>query len=174
MDVLKPTWTEYAILVEHLYQKIQPEYPPDFVIGISSGGLVPALILHKCFNVPLAVMAAQSYELSETGRQDRRGEVKVGCNLAVVDPNLHGRLLLVDDLTDSGETLQYCYRWLRETYQQQVSAVRTAVVYHKSISCFTPTYLAQRVELNSQGEMPWIEQPWEIYERQAPAISGQR
>lgn len=67
-------------------------------------------------------------------------------------------LLLVDDLVDSGETLQQAIAWLQQT--QDVTELRTAVLWQKPSSSFQPDFAAQVLTDN-----PWIEQPFELYDR---------
>ena len=106
-------WIEYVSLIERLLRLIKEDFRPDQVIGISSGGLFPATILAKAFDAPLAVIAAESYHLSVSGIKDAKGPVQLGPNLASARPELGHRILLVDDLTDSGDTMHACANWLR-------------------------------------------------------------
>lgn len=71
-----------------------------------------------------------------------------------------GRLLLCDDLSDTGVTLQKSINWLYN-YQaiQNIESIKTAVLWKKKDSTFEPDYCAQRLDGN-----PWIVQPFENYE----------
>ena len=71
-----------------------------------------------------------------------------------------GKLLLCDDLSDTGVTLKKSMSWLYG-YQQikNIESIKTAVLWKKKDSTFEPDYCAQRLDSN-----PWIVQPFEHYE----------
>lgn len=163
--IFEPAWSEYDLLIGRLIDAIEAEYCPDRVIGIMSGGMVPAIMVAKYFNVQLAAMAVQSYEAGSSGLRDRRGKVRFGRELASVDYDFSGRILLVDDLTDSGVTMEYSVDWLRSRYGEAVGELRTAVIWHKTCSVWIPDFCAAVVEPDGQRQYPWIIQPFEKYER---------
>ena len=74
--------------------------------------------------------------------------------------DMGGRLLLCDDLSDTGVTLQKSINWLHN-YQaiKNIESIKTAVLWKKKDSTFEPDYCAQRLDGN-----PWIVQPFENYE----------
>lgn len=156
---------EYIKLVEKLIDVVEKECRPDHVVGIASGGLIPALCIAKNFDVQLAVMAVQSYKAGDSGFNDCRGKLRFGRDIAAVDPDLSGKVLLVDDLTDSGTTLEYSVDWLNERYGKDIAELRTAVVWHKACSVWIPDFCAAVVEPDVHGNYPWIIQPFEKYEK---------
>lgn len=163
--ILEPAWSEYDLLIGRLIDAVEAEYCPDRVIGIMSGGMVPAIMVAKYFKVQLAAMAVQSYEAGSSGLCDRRGKVRFGRELASVDYDFSGRILLVDDLTDSGITMEYSADWLRSRYGEAVGELRTAVIWHKTCSTWLPDFYAAKVEPDGRGNYPWIIQPFEKYEK---------
>ena len=71
-----------------------------------------------------------------------------------------GRLLLCDDLSDTGVTLQKSINWLHNYPSiKNIESIKTAVLWKKKDSTFEPDYCAQRLDSN-----PWIVQPFENYE----------
>src|SRR3989344_5345958 len=92
--MIKINWNEFEEHVEMLLNKI--DYKPDFIICISSGGLLLGKLLSERLDKPLAVISAKSYNGKE------KGSVLVG-NISSTQV-VEGRILLVDDLADSGET----------------------------------------------------------------------
>jgi hypoxanthine phosphoribosyltransferase len=75
---------------------------------------------------------------------------------------LAGRILLVDDLADSGVTLMRVREHLQENYQD-VTEVRSAVIWVKGTSSIKPDY-----HLVDLPHNPWIHQPFEDYDGLRP------
>jgi len=71
---------------------------------------------------------------------------------------LGDRVLLVDDLVDSGVTLDVVRRHLQGEYPE-IKAVRTAVIWYKACSEVVPDFYASYLP-----ESPWIHQPFERYD----------
>jgi hypothetical protein len=78
--------------------------------------------------------------------------------------NLLSRVLLVDDLVDSGYSLQAAINWLKKNYSEEIQEIRTAVIWYKDCSVAIPDYYVDYLPDN-----PWIHQPFEYYEQITPA-----
>jgi hypothetical protein len=65
-------------------------------------------------------------------------------------------LLVIDDVTDTGETLSAAVSYLQEL---KPSRIRTGVLHHKISSGFTPDYYAELVK-----DWRWIIYPWAVHE----------
>jgi uncharacterized protein len=74
---------------------------------------------------------------------------------------LAGRVLLVDDLSDSGVTLRAVVERLRG--MPSISELRSAVIWMKEASSYTPDYYVERLATS-----PWIHQPFEEYDGLTP------
>ena len=74
------------------------------------------------------------------------------------------RILLADDLADSGVTLQETINWLKNKFPDEVQEVRTAVIWYKGTSVIQPDYYVEFLP-----DSPWIHQPFERYEIITPA-----
>jgi hypoxanthine phosphoribosyltransferase len=74
---------------------------------------------------------------------------------------MKGNILLCDDLSDTGVTLNKSIDWLRKypPLAGNIKEIKTAVLWKKKISTFEPDYCAQKLDSN-----PWIVQPFEHYE----------
>jgi len=72
---------------------------------------------------------------------------------------LGSKVLLVDDLADSGRTLEKCVKWLEHYEGFFIDELKTATVWTKGLSTFTPDYFIEFLTNN-----PWIHQPFEKYE----------
>ena len=66
---------------------------------------------------------------------------------------------LVDDLTDSGQTLHAVTNMLRERHPA-ITELRTAVIWTKGVSSWRPDYAAEHLPTS-----PWIHQPFEQYDK---------
>lgn len=158
------TWKRHRMLVEGLaYLIAKDRYRPDMIVAVATGGLIPGLILAKLFKVPFSSVAAESYR-SETGRgrKNKKGRMRFTRVLSKTVPGIGQRLLVVDDLTDSGDTLTVTVEWLRAAFPT-VKEVRTAVLWHKTCSHFIPDYHVLRIGPRKK-KWPWIIQPIEEYE----------
>ncbi|MDJ0662841.1 MAG: phosphoribosyltransferase family protein [Crocosphaera sp.] len=160
MADLDVSWEEYHRHIETLAVKIyQSQWQFDHIVCIAKGGLRVGDILSRLFDVPLAIAAAASY-----GGEDNRSrqQIKIGQHLAMTKDSLGSRILLVDDLVDSGVSLQEVTQWL-QGYASPIQELRTAVIWYKSCSQFQPDYYVQYLPDN-----PWIRQPFERYETLTP------
>jgi hypoxanthine phosphoribosyltransferase len=72
-----------------------------------------------------------------------------------------GKILLCDDLSDTGITLNKSVDWLRkyEPIKDKIEDIKTAILWKKKKSTFEPDFCAVRLKDN-----PWIVQPFEVYE----------
>ncbi|VEP14281.1 putative phosphoribosyltransferase [Hyella patelloides LEGE 07179] len=157
MSDLYISWTEYHQKIEALAIKIyQSGWKCDRIVCLAKGGLRVGDILCRIFDVPLAVLSTASYggENNQT-----RGKITVSQNISMTEKTLSGRVLLADDLVDSGISLQVAQKWLQERYRGEITELKTAVIWCKSCSVCEPDYYVDYLADN-----PWIHQPFEIYE----------
>ena len=146
------SWERSAILGRHLAQAVRESgYQPDIVVAIGRGGYVPARVvcdylLHEMLT---------SIKIEHWGEAAlEKPETIIRFPLAV---DVTGaRLLVVDDVTDTGDTLTAAVSYLREC---GATEVRTAVLQHKGTSGFLPDYCAEMVP-----DWHWIIYPWAVYE----------
>jgi len=117
----------------------------DLIIGVSRGGLIPAVRLSHLLNIP---MVAVNYSLKDDRRHFAfNNEIRNTRNFH------HKSILLVEDLADSGNTL----RELCEDHMQGMY-VRTCVpLYKPHTSCIVPSFYARTYEGNG-----WVDFFWEI------------
>ncbi len=157
MSDLLITWKEYHQKIELLAVKIyQSNWQFNQIVCIAKGGLRIGDILSRLYDVPLAILSAKSYH--GTGNRER-GEVLFSEHLSMVNSPLGNRILLVDDLVDSGISLEQSITWLHDHYQPEIEEIKTAVIWYKSCSLIKPDYY-----LDYLTDNPWIRQPFELYE----------
>jgi hypoxanthine phosphoribosyltransferase len=162
---LRVDWQEYYRLIEVLALQVhQSGYAFDSLLCLARGGLRAGDVISRIFERPLGVLTASSYrEAAGT----RRGSLQIAASVSSLEePN--GRVLLVDDLADSGATLQGVVQYLHERFSR-ISELRTAVIWLKGCSQYRPDYFASHLP-----DSPWICQPFEVYDRLRPAQLAQR
>jgi len=162
MPDLYVDWEQYHQTIEALAAKIyQSGWQFNQIVCIAKGGLRIGDILSRLYRVPLAVLFAASY----SGVDNRvRGQIKFSDHLSMLENQLQGRILLVDDLVDSGICLQESIIWLQEHHGSEIQEIRTGVLWYKAVSVTEPDYYVHYLPDN-----PWIHQPFERYEVSSPA-----
>jgi uncharacterized protein len=154
---LDVSWDEYHQSIEQLADRIfQSDCEFNQIVCLARGGLRVGDILSRIFDRPLAILAASSY----SGDGDRqRGKLAIASQITMTTDRLGDRVLLVDDLVDSGVTLQQTTIWLRDLYPE-IQELKTAVIWYKACSVYVPDYYVSHLPHN-----PWIHQPFEKYDR---------
>jgi len=118
-----------------------------------------ATCFHVFFDVPLAILSTSSYrEAAGT----IRSSLDIAKYITITKGSLSGRVLLVDDLVDSGVTLQKVQVHLKEHYPA-VTEIKSAVLWWKACSIVEPDYHLEYLATN-----PWIHQPFEDYDGLGP------
>ena len=154
------SYDEYHGLIEKLALKIhQSGWEFDTILCLARGGLRPGDILSRIFNEPLAIMSTSSYR-AEAGKV--QGHLDIGRFIATPKGEIAGRVLLVDDLADTGVTLNAVVKMLKENYAP-ITEMRTAVIWSKGVSTFKADYSVEDLPTN-----PWIHQPFEGYDNLSP------
>lgn len=160
-SIIKVTWEEYFELLTKLINKIlSSDYNPNQIICISRGGLIPGDIISRTLRLPLAILSVSSYNFSSELSTELQGEIMLSRDLTTAMP-LRSKILLVDDLTDSGTTLERSIEWLTCYYKPFIREIRTAVIWHKETSNFQPDFYAKLINFNKENKCPWILQPQE-------------
>ena len=156
-DDLWISWEDYHRYIEQLAHIIyRSQWSFDTIVCIARGGLRVGDILSRIYDKPLAILAAQSYG-GDTGRD--RQDVIFSPSLATTASHLGPQVLLVDDLADSGQTLDQATQWLSLNCGQSLESLRTATLWCKSCSTVVPDYYVEFLTHN-----PWIHQPFERYD----------
>ena len=160
MADLYVTWDQYHKLIEQLARQIhQSNWQFNQIICIARGGLRVGDVISRIYDLPLAILSTSSYT-EKAGTV--RGELMIAEQMTMDSGRLGDRVLLVDDLVDSGVTLEAVTRTLPQRYPQ-ITALRTAVLWYKACSVFKPDYFIEYLPEN-----PWIHQPFEIYDSMRP------
>ena len=154
------SWEQYHQTVEKLAIQIEEsKYRPDILVGIMRGAAPMIDVLSRIFKLKCAYLAVESY--SGKGIEDEQGDIVFSREMSSIAPNMGGRILLCDDLSDTGITFNKSIDWLKKygPIKDKIEEIKTATLWKKKKSTFEPDYCAVKLPDN-----PWIVQPFEIYE----------
>ncbi|MBU6230593.1 MAG: phosphoribosyltransferase [Cyanobacteria bacterium REEB459] len=161
------SWDDYHRDIEKLASQIYASgWCFNQIVCLAKGGLRVGDILCRLFDQPLAILSTASYG-GVDGRT--RGKVTFSRHLSMTTATLGNRILLVDDLVDSGHSLDQAILWLKDRYGSGIEDIRTAVLWYKASSFIQPDYCVVHLPDN-----PWIHQPFEQYETMTPADLASR
>ena len=157
---LDVSWDQYNTLIERLALQVHESgWRFNQVICIARGGLRVGDVLSRIYELPLAILSTHSYT-AEGGTI--RGQLVIAEHMTMTSPRLGDRVLLVDDMVDSGHTLEAVHKELPQRFPH-ISDIRTAVVWYKACSVIKPDYYVSYLPDN-----PWIHQPFEVYDTLRP------
>ena len=154
------SWDQYNETVEKLAIQIEESgYKPTILIGIMRGAAPMIDVLSRVFKLKCAYLAVESY--SGKGVEDEQGDIVFSREMSSIAPNMGGRILLCDDLSDTGITFNKSIDWLRSygPIKGKIEDIKTATLWKKQKSSFEPDFCAVKLKDN-----PWIVQPFEHYE----------
>ena len=151
------TWSDVESQTHEILRQISlSDWRPDYVVGLTRGGLVPANLISQYLEVPM-----------ETLKVSLRDDVEKEHNFWMAEHAAEGKnILIVDDINDTGATL----KWIEQDWQDSVASadwpkiwnsnVRIAVLIDNESSRYhTIDYSA--VDINKAVEDSWIVFPWE-------------
>ena len=160
MASLTVNWDQYNALVERLALTVHESgYAFNQIICIARGGMRVGDVLSRIFETPLAILSTHSYA-AEGGTV--RGELVIAEHMTMTSPRLGDRVLLVDDMVDSGHTLAAVVKALPERWPV-IKSCKSAVLWWKACSMFKPDFCVDYL-----ADSPWIHQPFEIYDTLRP------
>lgn len=135
---------------------LKTDWRPDYIVGLTRGGLVPAVLLSHTLGVPM-------HTLKVALRDDSADfEHNAWMPEDVVDGK---NILIVDDINDTGDTLA----WIRDDWEKSVFKGDIAYHWHKRIKvAVLVNNLASNEQIDwcamdiNKAEYPsWIVFPWE-------------
>ena len=154
------SFEEYLDTVEKLAIDISKNFKPTVLVGIMRGAAPIIDILSRILKLPTAYIVIQSY--SGKGMEDQQGDLVFARDISSIARNKDfERVLIVDDLSDTGLTLNKSIEWLKKYPQVKnyIKEIKTACLWKKKSSTFNPDYCPIKLD----GD-PWIVQPTEHYE----------
>lgn len=148
---------------EIIRQMYLDKFHPDWVVGITRGGLTPATLISQYLQVPMNTLRINLRD---------HAHCESGSWMAQAAAEGH-RMLIVDDINDSGATMN----WLIQDWQNSAvpttlawqdiwnHTVKIAVLYdNQSSDCEVDMdYAAEHI--NKLEQPQWIVFPWEAWWR---------
>lgn len=175
--IIHVSFSQYLKLIgKLLHLLLVSRYKPDIIICIATGGLYGAIVA-RSLGIRYGVWMAQGYRTNgKTLVEKQRSRTFFADNIAFIDrrskkakkrcPWPFKRVLLIDDLDDSGATFHRAVRLLRDWYGYEFE-IRTMSVFHKVSSNFFVDYVSDCIPVDeATGTVPWIHQPHEEITRQ--------
>ena len=142
------TWEEYRTAVEKLCKKIVSSKTKfSVIVGLTRGGLIPAVILSHSSGIQMFAFDPHWLHSDGTARQ----QVQLP-----IDPAVTRSILVIDDISDSGKTLDKVSKF----FTARGFNVETAAVFINSkTTCHTPNYSVM------DSKKQWIVFPYEKSEQ---------
>jgi hypoxanthine phosphoribosyltransferase len=151
IEQLRMSWDELGTGSKALAEQVAADgFRPDFILGISRGGLLVAGALAYTLGVKNTfTMSVEFY----TG-VDERLEMPMLLPPIPHLVDLHEeRVLIADDVADTGQTLVL----VKEFLEGKVAEVKIAVLYEKPRSVVQSEYVCERTD-------KWIVFPWSAHD----------
>ena len=156
------SWQDVEHQTQEILRQLQRDaWRPDYVVGLTRGGLVPANLISQYLEIKMETLKVSLRD---------GDECETNCWMSEDAFVNNKRILIVDDINDSGATLNWikrdwqdsCFpsdsRWDDEIWNHNVR-VATLVDNESSASELNVSYSA--VGLNKAEEDVWIVFPWE-------------
>ncbi|MDY6865308.1 MAG: phosphoribosyltransferase [Halobacteriota archaeon] len=145
-------WERVYNLCKWISREVKVEgFKPDVIVAIARGGWFAGLILSDL----LSIKDLRSIKIEHWGYTGEiTGEARITQDVV---GELDGKnVLLVDDITDTGDSMRLALKHLNE---MNARSVRTAVLKHKATSTFKPDYIGTEMD-----DWKWVVFPWNINE----------
>ncbi len=145
-----PGWDQIYSMLLDLAEKVRDSgYKPQVIVGVSRGGWPPARIMSDLLqNSNLANIKVEFYK--DIGVRTEKPRI-----IQPVTSDVTGkRVLVVDDVSDTGHSLRVVVNHLR---RKGVREIKVCTLYFKPQSVFKPDFFARVTR-------KWVIFPWERLE----------
>jgi hypoxanthine phosphoribosyltransferase len=142
------SWSEVQRLCLRLATLVrESDYHPDIVVAIGRGGFVPARLICDYLDIMALTSIKIEHYLSGSTKQ-KQAVIRYPLSVKIENQ----RVLLVDDVNDSGDTLDVA---LQHLHSFQPHEVRTAVMHNKISTHCRVDYSARKIV-----KWRWLIYPW--------------
>ena len=151
-------------------QMTKDQWKPDYVVGITRGGLIPANLISQYLDVPMETLKVSLRDSSSESESNLwMAEDAYGFNAEKDGDPCCKNILIVDDINDQGSTIS----WIKNDWQQSClpndarwnhvwgENVRIAVLTNNLASKQDVDYSVW--EVNKAEEDCWLVYPWEDF-----------
>ena len=146
---LSYTWKEFVMDCLSIKKK---KYDVDAVVAITNGGYYPGAFMAARYGLPLHTISASSY------KDKKKSKLLVG----KVPSTLAGkRVLLVDDIIDTGSTMRGVTSKL---YESNIDVCDIVVVFKR----YGTNYQGDSLKRVKKGV--WVKFPWEEKQYEVSAV----
>jgi uncharacterized protein len=173
MKKLFLTWQDVENQTQEILRQLQHDHwRPDYVVGLTRGGLVPANLISQYLECPMETLKV-SLRDGNSPPESNLWMAEDAFGFTVHDPMCadDGRknILIVDDINDSGATLNYIKQdWQSSCFPNDErwnniwgNNVRVAVLYDNESSKNQLDINYSSVTINKAEEDCWVVFPWE-------------
>jgi hypoxanthine phosphoribosyltransferase len=156
------TWEEVYRLCRELARQLRSTGAPnDLIVAIGRGGYIPGRLLSDMLGI--SDLTSLKIEHYHGAQKQREALVRYPLNAEVTGR----RVLLLDDVCDSGDTFAVAVEHLRQFGTP--ASLHTAAMHLKTVSEFVPDYYAGTI-----SEWRWIIYPWAVNEDLSGLIDKMR
>ena len=159
------SWQDVENQTQEILRQLQRDaWRPDYVVGLTRGGLVPANLISQYLEVPMETLKVSLRDGGQTESNCWMAEDAFGYKQEIAK-----NILIVDDINDSGATLN----WIKQDWQSSCfpndphwafvwgNNVRVATLVDNEASASELNVSYTAVGLNKAEEDVWIVFPWE-------------
>lgn len=144
-------WEEIEEACRVLAERVQKTgFEPDVLTVVMRGGAIVARLFQK-YSGSQALL--HTFGIRAYNRPRERRDAVVYQYPTKVEDFRGRRVLIIDDICDSGTTLNLARRWVNDA---GASEVRTLTLHYKAKSSETPDFWHTKVD-----DDVWVEYPWE-------------
>ncbi|MCW3129916.1 MAG: phosphoribosyltransferase [Methanophagales archaeon] len=130
-------------------------FKPEVIIGVARGGWYLARVLCDFFLLK-DLFSLKMEHWGITATITGAAEMKYGLDDAARNKLRAKRVLIADDLTDTGDSLKLVVEYVKSLGAKDV---KTATLHHKTSSSFVPNFYGELIK-----EWRWVIYPWSIHE----------
>lgn len=146
---------------------IASNWEPDYIVGITRGGAIPAILLSQLLGIPMKPLMVNLRDHEDCTHDLGMAEDAYGYPAEENKKNI----LIVDDINDSGATIA----WIKKSWQEACLPndtrwnniwghnVRFATIVNNIASSEKVDYTTEQIDKSKEDI--WVVYPWEAWHR---------